>query len=148
MGEASYPYKATGGTCKVSSCTKELSAGQVSGYQTVGSFFGATEQDLMSAVQQNPVSVAIEADQSSFQLYKSGVLTGTCGSQLDHGVLAVGYGTTGSTDYWKVKNSWGTSWGEAGYGLLLRGKGGQGQCGILGDASYPQVSAGLSDVAV
>merc|ERR1711998_712403 len=61
----------TGGTCKASSCTKELSAGQVSGYQTVGSFFGETEQDLMSAVQQNPVSVAIEADQSSFQLYKS-----------------------------------------------------------------------------
>jgi len=144
--EASYPYKAVGGTCKVSSCSKALTSGQVSGYKTVGGFFGATEQDLMSAVQQNPVSVAIEADQASFQLYKSGVLTGTCGSQLDHGVLAVGYGTTGSTDYWKIKNSWGTSWGEAGYGLLLRGKGGQGQCGILGDASYPQVSAGSVNV--
>jgi KDEL-tailed cysteine endopeptidase len=95
----------------------------------------------MSAIAQQPVSVAIEADQSTFQLYSSGVLTAACGTNLDHGVLAVGYGTwTDGTDYYKVKNSWGTSWGTNGYILLQRGAGVQaaGQCGILsGPPSYP-----------
>ena len=75
----------------------------------------------MSAVAQQPVSVAIQADQSAFQLYSSGVLTATCGTQLDHGVLVVGYGTLNGTDYWKVRNSWGTSYGMEGYVLLQRG---------------------------
>jgi C1A family cysteine protease len=86
------------------------------------------------------VSVAIEADQRDFQLYKSGVFTGTCGTNLDHGVLAVGYGTLDGTDYYKVKNSWSTSWGDQGYIYLGRGtkyNGGAGQCGILMEASYP-----------
>ena len=102
----------------------------------------------MSALAQQPVSIAIEADQSSFQLYKSGVLTAKCGSKLDHGVLAVGYGTLDGTDYYKVKNSWGASWGMDGYILLERGNQdninfrGQnaGQCGILsGPPSYPNL---------
>merc|ERR1712048_1486692 len=96
---------------------------------------------MMSAVSQQPVSIAIEADKSVFQLYKSGVLQSTCGSQLDHGVLLVGYGTEDGKDYWKVKNSWGSSWGDAGYVKLLRGKGGSGECGLLKQASYPVVSS-------
>merc|ERR1719401_200940 len=88
-----------------------------------------------------PVSIAIEADKSAFQLYRGGVLSGTCGTTLDHGVLAVGYGTYNGKDYWKVKNSRGASWGEAGYIRLLRGKGGAGECGLLsGPPSYPIVS--------
>jgi C1A family cysteine protease len=69
---------------------------------------------LMSAIYQQPVAIAIEADQPSFQLYKSGVYSGKCGANLDHGVLVVGYGTDKDTDepFWKVKNSWGEEWGE------------------------------------
>merc|ERR1712080_184990 len=91
-------------------------------------------------VAQQPVSVAIEADQSAFQLYKGGVLTGNCGASLDHGVLVVGYGTDSGKDYWIVKNSWGPSWGEKGYVRIQRGKKGPGECGIKSEPSYPVVS--------
>ena len=100
-----------------------------------------TELELMKAVNVNPVSVAIEADQDIFQMYSSGVLTGECGRSLDHAVLLIGYGHDPATklDYWLVKNSWGTSWGEDGYVRIQRGKNTEGgQCGILLQASYPQ----------
>merc|ERR1712127_615735 len=67
----------------------------------------------------------------------SGVLTGSCGTQLDHGVLAVGFGTLSGTKYWKVKNSWGSSWGMNGYVLIERGSN---KCGIASQPSYPTVS--------
>jgi len=131
--EASYPYTAVTGTCK-KGCSKVVT---ISGHTDVTVNNDAAFAD---AVAQQPVSIAIEADQNSFQLYSSGVLTAACGTQLDHGVLAVGYGTLSGVEYFKVKNSWGGSWGEAGYVLLARGEkynGGAGQCGIYSDPSYP-----------
>jgi KDEL-tailed cysteine endopeptidase len=101
----------------------------------------ANDESMMLALNLQPVSVAIEADQREFQLYKSGVFMGECGVNLDHGVLVVGYGTDDErNDYYRVKNSWGESWGEGGYIRLGRGEqynGGKGQCGVLLEASYP-----------
>merc|ERR1740138_1634242 len=105
--EESYPYTSgagTTGTCK-KGCTPVVT---VTGHVDVPA---KDEDALKKAVAQQPVSVAIEADKSAFQLYHSGVLDGTCGTNLDHGVLAVGYGTEDGKDYWLVKNSWGPSWG-------------------------------------
>jgi len=139
--EADYPYTSgtTGqsGTCNQSKCTKVATSAPKS-YTDVTI---DSDTALMTALVQQPVSVAIEADQQAFQLYQTGVFTAPCGTNLDHGVLAVGYGTSSGVDYYKVKNSWGTSWGMQGYILLQRGVSQpQGQCGILsGPPSYPNM---------
>jgi len=128
--EADYPYMAQNMACKMSSCTAQPWT-NISSYKDVTS---GDENNLGTSVDLGPVSVAIEADQSSFQLYTGGVFTGPCGTNLDHGVLAVGYGTDNGQDYWKVKNSWGTSWGEQGYIRMIRNKD---LCGIANQASFP-----------
>jgi len=129
--EADYPYTAMNGVCQSSSCTPSANT-FLTGYKDVTT----TENALGAAVDFQPISIAIEADQSGFQLYSSGVFSGVCGQNLDHGVLLVGYGNdpTSGLDYWKVKNSWGTSWGEAGYILMIRNKN---ECGIADMPSYP-----------
>jgi len=128
--EASYPYTGVDGTCK-KTCTNVVT---ISGFTDVAS---GNEASLLNAVGTvGPVSIAIEADQSGFQFYSGGVFSGTCGTNLDHGVLAVGYGTTGTQDYWIVKNSWGASWGESGYIRMIRNKN---QCGLTLAASYPRI---------
>ena len=90
-----------------------------------------------------PVSVAIQANKRSFQLYKSGIYSDPdCGYNLDHGVLLVGYGYDKSydLDYWIIKNSWGKSWGENGYIRLLKDDSdSRGQCGIAMMPSIPIV---------
>jgi len=134
--EQDYPY--TSGTGTTGTCQTAKSAKPV---VTISSFRDVPTKDedaLKSAVAQGPVSIAIEADKSAFQLYKSGVLdSSSCGERLDHGVLVVGYGTDSdsSKDYWKVKNSWGATWGEEGFVRLVRGKN---MCGVASQASYPK----------
>ena len=134
--EAAYPYTATGpNTCEAKG--KPVAA-TLSGFKDVAA---NSETALETAIVQQPVSVAVEADQSVFQFYSGGVMDSTCGTQLDHGVLAVGYGTDTGKEYYKVKNSWGADWGEKGYIRLGRGAkfNPSGQCGIQMMASYPVV---------
>ncbi|OWZ21626.1 Papain-like cysteine protease C1 [Phytophthora megakarya] len=128
--EDEYEYKA-----KAQVCRKCESVVKVTGFQDVNP---QDEHALKVAVSQQPVSVAIEADQKAFQFYKAGVFNLTCGTRLDHGVLAVGYGTDNGQKFWKVKNSWGPSWGEQGYIRMSREENGPaGQCGIASVPSYP-----------
>jgi cathepsin L len=131
--EDSYPYTATGpNDCQYSSSNI---GDTISNFQDVSS---GSESALMTAANQQPVSVAIDASNNSFQLYTSGVYyEPACSStSLDHGVLVVGYGTDDSgTDYWLVKNSWGTDWGMSGYIQMSRNK--NNNCGIATSASYP-----------
>ena len=131
--ESSFPYT-SGGPCSTN-CTIDPDT-NVTNHVDVNQ----SQKSLEKAVSKQPVSIAIEADQLAFQSYQGGVITGDCGQQLDHGVLLVGYGYDRDLDldYWLIKNSWGTDWGEEGYVRIQRGKDVEGgQCGILLSASYP-----------
>lgn len=135
--EEDYPYSGSGGVCHVKGANgcRPVKGTAVDSWVDVDQ----TEKALMAAVAQQPISVAIEADEMAFQFYSDGVLTAGCGTNLDHGVLLVGYGTTDEgVDFWLVKNSWGPEWGSKGYIKLLRGATQRGgECGILMGASYP-----------
>ena len=135
--DSSYPYTSgsgTSGSCKscssvahMSSCSDVKPNDQIS---------------LKGALAQQPVSVAISADTRVFQSYTSGVITSSsCYTSLDHGVLAVGYGTENGIEYYLVKNSWGESWGMNGYVKIGRSDSTNdaGICGIAMDASFPTV---------
>jgi len=132
--EEFYPYKVAQGTCRFS--TANVGA-TISSYKNVAA---GSEAALVVAINSQPISVAIDASQNSFQLYKSGVYyeTKCSSSRLDHGVLAIGYGTDDiGNDYYIVKNSWGTSWGMSGYIQMSRNK--SNNCGIATQASWPVV---------
>jgi len=132
--EASYPYTGRDGKCHFS---KDNIGATDTGFVDVKS---GDEGALKTAVATvGPISVAIDASHFSFQFYHSGVYNSwLCSSKnLDHGVLAVGYGTYQGKDYWLVKNSWGESWGLKGYIMMSRNK--NNQCGIATQASYPLV---------
>merc|ERR550534_1870089 len=133
--EKSYPYKAKTGTmCQF----KEADVGA-----TMKSFVDVkrgSEEALAQALSEiGPISVAMDAGHMSFQHYKRGIYKERqCSSvRLDHGVLAVGYGPEADGDFWIVKNSWGTVWGDEGYFKLARND--KNMCGLATQASYPVV---------
>lgn len=132
--EANYPYKGVEATCETK---KEAShVAKIKGYENVPA---NNEEALLKAVAGQPVLATIDAGESSFQFYSSGVFTGDCGTELDLGVAVVGYGLADNgIEYWLLKNSWGTEWGEQGYMRMKRNiTAKEGLCGIAMDASYP-----------
>jgi C1A family cysteine protease len=136
--EAAYPYVGQDNQCQ----TGKPVIATLTTYTDVNPNNDAA---LYAALLVNPVSIAIEADQETFQFYSAGILTGTCGANLDHGVLVVGWGVDASinnTAYWTIKNSWGPEWGESGYIRLVDDptlNQQAGQCGMLSVPSYPVV---------
>ncbi|KAJ6760822.1 CYSTEINE PROTEASE FAMILY C1-RELATED [Salix purpurea] len=131
--ESNYPYKGKDGKCDAEK--ENNPAVCIDGYEKVPE---NDEDALLKAAANQPVAVAIDAGGSDFQFYSEGVFTGKCGTELDHGVAVVGYGTTlDGTKYWIVKNSWGPEWGEKGYIRMQRSISKKGLCGIAMDASYP-----------
>ncbi|XP_078001381.1 cathepsin L2-like [Glandiceps talaboti] len=133
--ETDYPYVGVDDPC-VYSASKVVA--EDTGHTDVASMDENALQQAVATV--GPISVAIDAGHSSFQFYTSGVYDEPACSQtiLDHGVLAVGYGSTDQgQDYWIVKNSWDVTWGNQGYIWMSRNK--DNQCGIATNASYPLV---------
>ncbi|XP_022754794.1 thiol protease aleurain-like [Durio zibethinus] len=133
--EEAYPYTAKEGQCKFSS---ENVGVQV--IDSVNITLGSEDELKHAVAMVRPVSVAFQAD-IFFQFYKSGVYTsGTCGStsmDVNHAVLAVGYGVENGVPYWLIKNSWGAVWGDNGYFKMELGKN---MCGVATCASYPVVA--------
>jgi C1A family cysteine protease len=129
MLKSDYPYKAVQGKCAY-----DESKGVM---KTIGGWFEKAYSSICpdvasmkSALEQKPTSVAIKADTKLFQTYKSGVLSSAdCGTQIDHAVTAVGFGSEGGLDYYLVQNSWGTTWGDNGF-IKIAATEGAGTCGI------------------
>jgi len=128
---ATYPYKAHDQKCAYKDTQKVYqikNCAEVTANKTAS---------LIEAVVNQPVAIAIEADEAGFQFYKTGVFNGKCGTDLDHGVLLVGYGNLNGAEYWKVKNSWGSAWGTNGFILIAKGGDGPGLCGIQMENTVP-----------
>ena len=117
MPLTTYPYTGSQGACKY-----DVSKG----ITNVASYTNLPKWDpvaLQNAVAQQPVGVAVAASSSDMFFYKSGIISSaTCGTSVNHAVLAIGYGTdpVSGKDYWLVKNSWGTTWGDQGYFKVLK----------------------------
>lgn len=137
--EASYPYKA--GTTKTAGTCQKCSAAPVH-FSSCSDVKPNDQVSLKGAVAKQPVSIAIEADTRYFQSYSGGILDSVeCGTNLDHAVEIVGYGTENGIDYWNVRNSWSNTWGEGGYVRLKRtsSTNDPGICGLAIEPSFLSV---------
>ncbi len=137
--ESVYPYT-SGTTMRKSDCAyneSSTTAVTVSDYTAVQP---DSVSDMKAALNNQPLAVSIEADKLCFQFYTSGVMDNTaCGTSLDHAVLAVGYGTENGQEYWLVKNSWNTTWGDQGY-IKLAIVDGEGICGVQMEPLAPKTN--------
>ncbi len=134
--ESEYPY--TSGHGDSGTCLQKGSpAVYVSNVNTVQRY---SASQLMSAIATGPVSVTVEADTSVFQGYTGGILnSAACGTSLDHAITAVGYGNQNGQNYYIVRNSWGASWGDAGYIMIAAVEGTAGICGIQQTSVWPNM---------
>jgi len=134
MSQASYPYT----TSSAASCLYDATRATNAVFQS-RVYVQSTDAALVAAVQTRPaIAVAISGSGRAFQFYSSGVLSdSSCSSTvLDHAVVVVGYGTDATTgyDYWLIRNSWGTRWGEQGYAKIRRNF--NNMCGITTQPTY------------
>eukprot|EP00922_Rhytidocystis_sp_ex-Travisia-forbesii_P043635 GHVS01065099.1.p1 GENE.GHVS01065099.1~~GHVS01065099.1.p1 ORF type:complete len:530 (+),score=96.68 GHVS01065099.1:257-1846(+) len=136
--ESDYPYSAVTGKCVASKCTNVL---HIQGFKDVP----VNNETAMKAAlsRYGPLAVGIEADEPGFQFYSHGVFGGKCGNSLDHGVLLIGYGTDQKTgvDFWTIKNSWGSDWGDGGFIQLAQHKKDGGECGVTETPSFPVIGS-------
>lgn len=132
MDEDSYPFLGKDGKC-IFSRNSIVNGSRVTSYLELTA---GDENALKAAVAtMGPVSVAVKATSKEFMFYNGGILTNDgCGPELSHAVLVVGYGTESNNDYWIVKNSWSTEWGERGYVRIARNK--DNACGL---ATFPSI---------
>jgi cathepsin L len=132
--EEDYPYTGSDDECQFD---KSKVVAKLTGYVNVTVGDEKALQEATAKV--GPISVAIDAGSFWFQFYFGGVYTqsgcGTDMEQLNHGVTVVGYGKEKNQDYWLIKNSWGSGWGDSGYMKLARNA--KNLCGVATDASYP-----------
>jgi cathepsin L len=121
---SAYPYTAKDGTCRYKSSLGKVNVKSINNVQS------RSIPQLKAAIAMGPTSVTVEADRSVFQQYTGGILNSSaCGTNLDHAITAIGYGTSGTQDYYIVRNSWGASWGDHGY-INIAAVSGVGICGI------------------
>ena len=131
MQESDYPYSPYKSTCRYVSSKGKV---RLSGYRSVAKF---SPSQLVSAIAIQPVSIALAASSYVFRSYRSGIIKSGCGGNINHALVAIGYGTENGVDYWIIKNSWGTGWGESGYLRLLRtSAAAEGACRMLGRYPY------------
>ena len=130
--ETAYPYTAVTGTCKYSAASGKVNV------NTIANVTPSSVAQLKAAIAQGPTSVTVEADTAVFQQYTGGILNSkACGTNLDHAITAVGYGTDATAgDYYIVRNSWGASWGAKGY-INIAAVDGVGICGIQQISVWP-----------
>ncbi|KAH7671962.1 Actinidain protein [Dioscorea alata] len=131
--EEDYPYRGYYAQCNRNKLRRTVVS--IDGYENVPHY---SEDSMKKAAAHQPISVAIDSSSDDFRFYGSGIYKGSCGTKLDHGVTLVGYGSENGDDYWIIKNSWGTKWGENGYVRIQRNSGtAEGKCGIAILPSYP-----------
>ncbi|OQS02360.1 cysteine protease family C01A [Thraustotheca clavata] len=142
--ESNYPYT-SGQTKKAGNCQKSCKNQKLPYVGKSVAIKG--ESALTTAIKKQPVTVAVEAGNNVWQHYQSGIVSSCPGKQSDHAVIAVGYGSASGKNFYKIRNSWGASWGEKGYIRLQRGVGGKGMCNVAEMPAYPQLT-GKSRTAI
>lgn len=138
--ETDYPYVGTDQTCAYDA-TKAVANSKTPAFSLVTDLgTGGTRAAIQAAIATTPSNVAVAAGNKYFQTYSSGILTSTeCPTEIDHAILAVGYGEEDSVFYYIVKNSWGSSWGEDGYIKIEATVDGVGICGVNQYVVWPEL---------